>query len=192
MTLPVKNVLKLPMPRSCFRPSLPFHLRNVVEFLLAHLVLADIRDVELQAEQNRHNADIDEERPHLLGNVHESRAPGHDVPHEMELPCEREYMCHRYHPVGVMGQGPRKPAEDEAAGDEENHAARRNAGIGCRPAKEQGEHPHRHDVKHLNEQKCHQMPRKYHGLDGGFSQSYPVFLLAADSLLHFCPGSYTI
>ena len=61
-------------------------------------------------------------------------------------------MARRHDPRRVESQRPRHAAEDEAAGDKEDHAARRNARIRRRPAEEQAQHAHGQHVKKLREQ----------------------------------------
>ena len=84
-----------------------------------------------------------------MGEVGKARASLEDVSCEMELPREGKDVGKLDGPRGEMGDGARDAAQDKAAGDEENHAAARDAGIGRVPAEEEREHPDVEDEKNL-------------------------------------------
>ena len=78
--------------------------------------------IETPGEEQSHTGHVNHKSADFTADVKESCAPGNDVPHEMEFPGQGKHVAEVHYPICKVGDRARGTAQDETAGDKENHA----------------------------------------------------------------------
>ena len=109
--------------------------------------------IEPDTEQDAHDAHIDQEPAEHLRDIAKAGPTGNDVPLEMEFPGQWKDMTEADYPWRIERCRTCHAAQNKTAWDKEDHTARGDTRISCRPAEEQTQRSRHQDIEQLDEQK---------------------------------------